>query len=172
MADTIKKWVKFTCLSVSRVSRHGNFYRGQVIIVSDDDPRIPWFRSGGFKEEPLPAEIMRDRATRADSGEPEKPSGEKTPVAELVGVAAITKKMLRSAGLMTVGHIIGRTDDELLAMEGIAEKSLEKIKAACDKIMKASKKNAGDEGSGGSDNTDAGTGDSGSEDETSEDEQD
>lgn len=134
--EKMRRRFQFTCESVTRQSRHGFFTKGQKLVIYDDDSRLAWFRSGGFKEielapEPIP-EKSPGAASNAPGGDPLKML-----IADMAGIAPITRAALAKAGLTTAGDLVAMSDDELLAIEGIAAKSLASIRTACEVLFGA-----------------------------------
>jgi len=63
---------------------------------------------------------------------PNPPEPTATLIDNLEGIAPITKAKLKAAGLTTAGELIAKKDEELLAIEGIGQTSLESIRKACE----------------------------------------
>ena len=132
MSDRVRKPVEFTCLSVTRVSKYGQFVKGQKVVVHEDEPRIGWFRSGGWSEKPLAAITVGADMPKPDAN-PDDPMS--TPIESLEKVSEAIKAALAKAKIVTVGDILGLTDEELLEINGIGEKSIANLKAACEAVV-------------------------------------
>jgi hypothetical protein len=115
---------EFTCLSEKRRSQHGFFVKGQKFILRDGDPRLQWFRSGGWQEKELQPIDVNPAQVNVTGGVTT------IPVDKLVGVSTNAINALKTAGIETVGDLLLMKEEDLLATPGIGQATLDKIHAA------------------------------------------
>jgi DNA-directed RNA polymerase subunit alpha len=125
-----------------RVGDRTDFNRLRIVIETDGTlpPREALERSietmihqlkavVGFKEEAAPEALMPETRTRADMGAPMDAEILKTRITEL-DLPQRVEDALDDASIRTVGGLVRKREDDLLAIEGLGQKGLQDIKRA------------------------------------------
>ena len=122
-------------MAASKGSRtHGHFYKGQKVVINESDPRLPWFRSGGFKQvriegtpgimgSPAPAQTVKSN----DAPKMYLSEELKSLLSENPKVGAAQLAVLEKAGLTTAEKVMTAGIDALLTLKGIGPASAEAI---------------------------------------------
>lgn len=146
MAIKVIRRYKFTCTAISyRAPGKGLFVKGQVVTVNEDDPKLSFFREGGFKEEPLPPIEVDDGQSAADAapkgddppgdGDDDDPVTPETPLAEIAGIRGNVAESLAEKGIVTVANALAVGLDALVEVPGIGEKTAQSIMDICNAVV-------------------------------------
>lgn len=150
MGTKLLRRYKFTCNAVSLgAPGMGLFMKGQVVIVNEDDNRLPFFRGEhGFKEEALPAIEVDDGQPVAapEDGSGSDPDGGDgdvgedvtmdTPLTQVEGVRTDIAEKLADANIVTIANAKAVGFEGLIAVPGVGEKSAQAIMEICEDVAK------------------------------------
>ena len=130
----------FVCMAASKGSRtHGHFYKGQKVVINESDPRLPWFRSGGFKQvriegtpgimgSPAPAQTVKSN----DAPKMYLSEELKSLLSENPKVGAAQLAVLEKAGLTTAEKVMTAGIDAATgAADGRLRRAREELRSLC-----------------------------------------
>lgn len=125
-----KQAYRFELVAATYKTAKASYVKPWSITLEEGDPRISEFRNNGcFKETPVTVP------------EPPPPKEEtliftkESPTEEIPNIASKTKEALIEAGYETIGEVLEASEEDLMKVEGIGEKTANAIILACQEAL-------------------------------------
>ncbi len=134
--NKLLKRFRYTCIAASYTGPNLHCQRGFKVELTEDDPRLWLFRNPSFEEKELDPTVESTTAPSEPSGDND---ADKTP-AEITGdtlledLGVLSKPILailKKAEYETVEDVRMSTAEDLLAISGIGQATVDKLMAAC-----------------------------------------